>query len=227
MPGSFLHIPALLKPEELRQIDDILAEARFTDGKLTATDAAREVKNNLQVDANEITFNNALQGIIANALGSSPLFQAAVMPKFVYPFLFSKYTAGMFYGWHVDSPVMGNQNGTMRSDIAMTIFLSDPATYTGGELVLQTGGGMVQFKPAKGDAVVYPCQYLHCVNEVKEGERRAAVTWIQSGIRLPEQRQILFNLGQVHQLLLQKDKQSPEAALLLQTHSNLVRMWTE
>jgi PKHD-type hydroxylase len=166
-----------------------------------------------------------MQAIINNALASSPLFNAAVLPKYVYPFLISKYTPGMYYGWHVDSPLMGNP--PVRTDVAMTLFLSDPAAYEGGELVIQAGQHNIPFKPAKGDAIVYPCQYLHCVNEVRSGERRAAVTWIQSAVRAPDQRQILYNLNQVHALLSHKNQHAPETNLLLQTHSNLLRMWTE
>lgn len=81
----------------------------------------------------------------------------------------------------------------IRTDLAMTIFLSDPTAYEGGELVIQTSFGPVPLKPAKGDAILYPCQFLHCVNEVKKGERLAAVTWVQSNIQLTEQRQILLN----------------------------------
>lgn len=225
MPESFLHIPGLLKKEELEQIDQISANARFTDGRSTASMAAKEVKNNMQMDASDQEHIGPIHQIIGNALMSSPLFQAAVMPKYVYPFIISQYGQGMFYGWHVDSPIMGNP--PLRTDVAMTIFLSDPETYTGGELVLQAGGQIVSFKPAKGDAVVYPCQYLHCVNEVKEGTRKAAVTWIQCGVREPAQRKILFDLNQAHQLLLQKNMHAPENNLLLQCYSNLVRMWAE
>jgi PKHD-type hydroxylase len=115
----------------------------------------------------------------------------------------------------------------IRTDLAMKIFLSDPATYDGGELMIQTAGGAVAVKRAKGDAILYPCQFLHCVNEIKSGERMAAVTSIQSNIQSPEQRQLLFELNQVHALLQQKDKHSPEANQLLQTCSNLFRMWAD
>jgi PKHD-type hydroxylase len=225
MPDSFLHIPGLLKKEELQQIETLMGDARFIDGRATAGMAAKEVKNNLQLDATDTKHIEPIQQIIGNALMTSPLFQAAVMPKYIYPFLVSRYGPGMFYGWHVDSPVMGNP--PIRTDVAMTVFLSEPDEYTGGELVIQTGGQMASFKPAKGDAVVYPCQFLHCVNEVTAGERKAAVTWVQCGVREPAQRKILFDLHQVHQLLSQKNMHTPENNLLLQSYSNLVRMWAE
>lgn len=224
MSQKLFHIPALLTAEELITIDALIAASRFVDGKLTASMAAKEVKNNLQLEAGNEKLA-AIQNIISNALQQSPLFNIAALPGKVYPFLISKYTPGKYYGWHVDSPVMGTP--PIRTDLAMTIFLSDPATYEGGELSIQSDTGLANFKPAKGDAVLYPCQYLHCVNEIKSGERVAAVTWIQSNVKDASQRQILFQLNQVHSALYQQAPNAPATNLLLQTHSNLFRMWAD
>lgn len=224
MSQHFIHIPGLLKPEEIVSIESLTAKATFVDGKITASMAAREAKNNFQIPAGDELLN-AIHAILNNAVQTSPLFNIAALPKTVYPFLVSKYTAGKYYGWHVDSPVMGNP--PIRTDLAMTIFLSDPSTYEGGELLIQAGTNTTSFKPAKGDAVLYPCQYLHCVNEIKSGERLAAVTWIQSNVKNPEQRQLLFQLNQVHASLYQQAPNAPETNMLLQTHSNLFRMWAE
>lgn len=224
MSQQFQHIPALLKAEEITAIEKLIDEAAFADGKETASMAAKEVKNNLQLDTSSAAYAHVL-AIITNAIHSSPYFQIAAQPKTVHPCIISKYTAGKYYGWHVDSPIMGTP--AIRTDLAMTIFLSDPSTYEGGELVIQTAAGPVAMKPSKGDAVLYPCQFLHCVTEVKSGERLAAVTWIQSNIQSSEQRQLLFELNQVHAILNQKDKHAPETSLLLQVYSNLFRMWAD
>jgi PKHD-type hydroxylase len=224
MSQQLIHIPALLTQEELLTIDTLVAKAQFTDGKLTASLAAREVKQNEQIESGNEQLD-AIQKIISAALKQSPLFNIAALPKTVHPFLVSKYVTGKYYGWHVDSPIMGNP--PLRTDLAMTIFLSDPAAYEGGELVIQSDTGNSAFKPTKGDAVLYPCQYLHCVNEIKSGERIAAVTWVQSNVKNPEQRQILFQLNQVHSALFQQAPNAPATNLLLQTHSNLFRMWAD
>jgi PKHD-type hydroxylase len=215
----------LLKADEVTSISGLVANATFADGKLTASLTAKSVKENLQLDTSQSAIVQRVHEIILSALADSPHFQAAAQPLHIYPPIISKYSPGKYYGWHVDSPLMGNP--VIRTDMAMTIFLSDPTTYEGGELLLQTTAGVVNFKPAKGDAVLYPCQYLHCVNEVKSGERLAAVTWVQSKVKSPEQREILFNLSQVHAVLHQKDMHAPETNLLLQSYSNLVRMWAE
>lgn len=224
MSQQFHHIPSLLKVEEIFSIEKLVAGSSFSNGKETASMAAKEVKNNFQLDTSTAAYEEIL-AIITNAIQTSPYFQVAAQPKTVHPFIISKYTSGNYYGWHVDSPIMGKP--AIRTDLAMTIFLSDPATYEGGELVIQTTAGPVAMKPAKGDAVLYPCQFLHCVNEIKSGERLAAVTWIQSNIQSSEQRQLLFELNQVHAMLNQKDKHAPETNLLLQAYSNLFRMWAD
>lgn len=223
MSQQFHHIPALLTHDELATIEKLISEASFADGKATASMAAKEVKNNLQLENGSNT--DPIQEIISQAIKSSPFFQAAAQPKKVHPFIISKYGPGQYYGWHVDSPMMGDP--ALRTDLAMTIFLSEPTSYQGGELMIQTSAGSMAVKPAKGDAILYPCQFLHCVNEIKEGERVAAITWIQSNIQSAEQRQLLFELNQVHALLQQKSKHAPETNQLLQTYSNLFRMWAD
>jgi PKHD-type hydroxylase len=224
MSSTFLHIPNLINNEELLTIDALIANANFVDGKLTASMAAKEVKSNLQLEAGNDTLKS-VQKILDNALASSPLFNIAALPKQIYPFLLSKYGVGNYYGWHVDSPIMGAP--ALRTDMAMTIFLTDPSTYTGGELLIQQGGNVLNFKPAKGDAILYPCQYLHCVNKIETGERLAAVTWIQSNVKNPEQREMLFQLNQIHGSLNAQAPHAAETNMLLQVHSNLFRMWGE
>ena len=225
MSQQFHHIPAILTVQEITTLEKLIGEANFVDGKATASMAAKDVKNNLQLDGSIPEPMRLIQEILDNALQSSPFFQVVSQPKQIHPFIISKYGPGQFYGWHVDSPIMGKP--AIRTDLAMTIFLSDPSTYVGGELVLLTAGGNVVVKPQKGDAILYPCQFLHCVTEIKAGERLAAVTWIQSNIQSAEQRQLLLELNQVHAVLQQKDQHSPEANQLLQTYSNLFRMWAD
>ncbi len=224
MSQHFLHIPALLEAKEIESILSLSANAEFVDGKMTASMAAKEAKNNLQITATHESLAT-IHDILNHAIQSSPLFNIAALPKTVYPFLISKYGKGHYYGWHVDSPVMGQP--PIRTDLAMTVFLSDPSTYEGGELLIQVGGNTTAFKPAKGDAILYPCQYLHCVNEISAGERLAAVTWVQSHVKDPAQRQLLYQLNQIHASLYQQAPNAAETNLLLQTHSNLFRMWAD
>lgn len=213
----------LLSPEALKQIQMMLDTAPYVDGAATATDAAKAVKRNLQIDINDRTVLPHLQQLVGQALMSEPKFQFTFYALNAYPFLFSKCDTGMGYGKHVDSPFMGNP--PIRTDLAMTVFLDDPSTYDGGELVICNGDDETSFKPAAGEAVVYPCQYLHYVREVSRGTRRACVTWFRCGVRNVEHRQILADLKQMHSEFAAKEPQGAHTQKLLQTWSNLYRMW--
>jgi PKHD-type hydroxylase len=223
--ATYIHVQGLLKPDELAVIDELLAKSVFTDGKLTATGAAQQVKNNLQLPAGSET-TAQLQAIILNAVSQSPLIQVAVMPKFVLPPLFSRYETGMQYGWHVDSPLAG-QGPTIRSDVSMTVFLADPASYEGGELVIQTEAGNMAYKLNKGDAIIYPTTRLHVVNPVLSGIRQVAVTWMQCAVKEATKRELLLQLNTAQQMMYQRNPGAPEYLALQQVYSNLVRMWTD
>ncbi|MGL4597488.1 MAG: Fe2+-dependent dioxygenase [Bacteroidia bacterium] len=221
-----IHHFSLLDQQTLTQINQLLASAPYIDGKSTATDAAKLVKNNLQVDMNDRRVLPQLYQLLGQALASEPKFNTVLYAARVYPFLFSKCESGMGYGWHVDSPLMGG-NPTIRTDLAMTIFLSDPSTYEGGELVIRAEGKELMFKPKAGDVVVYPCQYVHAVNEVRNGVRSVAVSWLQCSVRNAEQRKILADLKSLHENLAAEDPNASRTQQALQTWSNLLRMWAD
>lgn len=222
---TFIHHFPLLKPDALQQVRHLLDRAQFIDGKTTASDAARAVKNNLQIDMSDRTVLPGLQQLIGNAIIQEEKFHNTFYAAKAYPFVFSKCETGMGYGKHVDSPIMGNP--AIRTDLAMTVFLDEPDSYDGGELVICEGTSEMSFKPAAGTAVVYPCQYLHYVREVQRGMRRVCVTWFQSAVRNAEQRQVLADVKAMHKTMAEKDPQGIETQTLLQTWSNLLRMWAE
>ncbi|MEL7001436.1 MAG: Fe2+-dependent dioxygenase [Bacteroidota bacterium] len=219
-----LHIPSLLKPEELNDIRNLITKSEFIDGRSTAGASARSVKNNFQLDGTNKN-TEEIQRTITNAITDSPLIQQAILPAKIRTPLISKYEEGMSYGWHVDSPLMDTEK--VRTDLAMTLFLNDPATYEGGELILNTNSGQIPYKLPAGDAIIYPAIQVHGVAEVRRGERVVAVTWLQSAIRNNDQRELLFNLSQVQAMLNQQDPNAQHATLLMQCYSNLIRMWAE
>jgi PKHD-type hydroxylase len=224
--GTYVTLHQLIPAQTLTVIDELISRSDFVDGKTTASAAAREVKQNTQIDMRNQQTLPFIQQHIIDALNRNPIFQAAIMPRHIYPPMISRYRAGMSYGWHVDSPLIGAYPA-MRADIAMTVFLSDPDTYTGGELCILSPTGEFNYKLAKGDAIVYPCTQVHRVNEVTKGMRQVAVTWIQSHIREAAQRQTLFEIYSIHQAISNNNPASNEANQLLQTYSNLIRMWAD
>ena len=183
----------VLNGKQLGQIRELIAGSGFVDGKLSAGMEARAVKNNEELAADDRTVNS-LNRIVMGSLIRHTTYQAAAFPLRVAAPFYARYTEGMAYGEHVDDPVMGTGD-RYRSDIAITIFLSGPECYEGGELAISTSFGEQTVKLPAGDAILYPASNLHQVKEVTSGERLVAATWVQSMIRDPAKREVLFNLS--------------------------------
>jgi PKHD-type hydroxylase len=226
LPQMMLHVPGLLSPELLQQIDESLQQMQFVDGKATAFGAAKEVKNNMQISKEAHTDHPEVQQLIGRAILSNPLVQRAIMPVKILPPIISKYENGMHYGWHTDSPLMGDEF-TIRVDVSITVFLNAPSAYEGGELVIHAPTGYVRYKLAKGDAIIYPTTRLHGVNSVTSGARIAAVTWMQCAVKNPEQRELLYQLKTATDAIGNSQSGSTEHLMFMQVYSNLVRMWAE
>lgn len=226
LPQMMLHVPGLLTPEMLQQLDVLISQLQFADGKATASGAALQVKNNLQVSKEAHAAHPEAQQLVARAILSNPLIQQAIMPVRILPPIISKYEQGMHYGWHTDSPLMGDEF-TIRVDVSITVFLNAPSQYQGGELVIHTPAGYMQYKLERGDAIIYPTTRLHGVNAVSSGHRLAAVTWMQCAIKNPEQRELLFQLKTASDSIGTAQPNSTEHLMLMQVYSNLVRMWAE
>ncbi len=220
-------IADVLNIDELATVVVQLEQATFVDGKLTAGWHARLVKHNTQVQEDESGILTTLQQSVMRAIDRHPVFHMAVWPKVVRPPLFSRYEPGMSYGTHVDNTIMSCEDRIMRSDISLTLFLSDPDTYTGGELVIESTHGEQVFKLPAGAMIIYPSSTLHRVEPVTKGIRLAAVTWVQSLVRNMEEREILFDLDTTRQSIFKQYGKSPEFDTISKTHANLLRKWVE
>jgi PKHD-type hydroxylase len=215
----------ILPQKGLETINADLDIASFVDGKSTAGWHARLVKNNTQLSPQAPNLEGLRSRVLA-ALNANALFQMAALPKAIAPILFSRYTSGMSYGSHVDNALMGDGN-FMRSDLSLTLFLNEPNNYEGGELIIENTQGEQSFKLAAGSLVLYPSTTLHRVESVTTGMRLVAVTWVQSLVRDPLDREILFDLDTARQSIFAQDGKSKEFDLLSKTYANLLRKWVE
>jgi len=221
-----LTIPGLLDQAQLEKIHQVLAAAPFVDGRLTAGFAAARVKDNLELQADPARIKLLIRILIAS-LGHHETFRFGALPHRVADPIFARYQPGMTYGNHVDDPIMGSTGPRFRSDIAMTIFLNRPETYGGGELAIRTPFGEEQLKLPAGDAVIYPASSLHRVTPVTQGERLVALTWVQSYVRDPAQRELLYELNLVREKRLQEAPEEETTGYLDRCYANLLRMWAE
>ena len=218
-----IELPDVLSPDDLDRVLANVHAAPFIDGRVTAGPTARKVKSNQQADSEDAGVREAA-GLVRSALEASDAFRLFARPVRWGRILFSRYGIGNAYGSHVDDPMMTGEAGQrFRTDLSFTLFLSDPATYEGGELVVETRNGVRQVRLGAGSVVIYPSASLHRVNAVTSGQRLACVGWIQSAIRREDQREILFDLGRIKGAMPEGDARLVYDKAL----SNLIRMWAE
>ena len=218
-------IEQILSPDELTEIEQVLSQAEFVDGKLTAGWHAKLVKNNQQLKAG--TSQQELKTKIRCALNKNALFSTAIRPKSIHSLLFSRYGEGMSYDTHVDNALMTTGSGLCRSDISFTLFLNSPQNYQGGELIIEGIQEEQSYKLEAGSAIVYPSTTLHRVNPVTQGTRIVAVGWVQSVIRDASDREILFDLETARRAIFAKSGKTPEFDLVSKSIANLLRKWAQ
>ena len=218
-------IPNILNASQLAQITASLAKAEFVDGKLTAGWHAKLVKNNQQLKPKSPQIQPLKDQIQAVLMGNG-LFQTALRPKVIHSLLFSRYGVGMSYGRHTDNALMGHP-AQWRSDVSFTLFLNAPSEYEGGELVVEGADQETAYKLAAGSALCYPSTTLHRVNEVTQGTRLVVVGWVQSLVREPGDREILFDLDTARRAIFAKDGKTAEFDLLSKSVANLLRKWAD
>jgi PKHD-type hydroxylase len=220
-----LTIPDVLTKDELAQVRVQLKDVKFDDGKATAGPAVRDVKYNLQSVANDKAMEEPRR-LLGAALLKNELLSQYSLPRRLLPPMFNRYDGGMEYGGHVDNAIMGGGD-PMRADLSITVFLTDPADYDGGELVVNADGAAQAIKLPAGSAIVYPANSIHKVNKVTRGSRLAGVTWVQSFVRDEAQRDMLFELMQLARWSRQIAAGSPEAMKISKIRTNLMRLWAE
>jgi PKHD-type hydroxylase len=222
-----LHVERVLTADQVALRRDRLTAADWVDGRVTAGEQSARAKNNLQVPEDSATARE-LGELILGALGRNPTFVAAALPLRVFPPLFNRYDVGMGFDTHVDNAIRFAGPVRFRTDVSCTLFLSDPADYEGGELIVEDAYGEHAVKLAAGDMIVYPATSLHRVAPITRGSRWAAFFWAQSMVKSDEQRTLLWDLDQAIQKLSAKIGQgNPEVVSLTGAYHNLLRMWAE
>lgn len=222
-------IPKVLTPAQLalfrQQLDD--SNPDWVDGRVTAGEQGRPVKNNRQLAEGSPTAL-ALGDQVLAALERNPLFISAALPNQVYPPMFNRYAAGMYFGDHVDNAVrlLPGTGVKLRTDVSITLFLAEPDEYDGGELVIADRYGAQRVKLAAGDAVVYPSSSVHQVTEVTRGARLACFFWIQSLVADDARRALLFDLDQAQRRLAATGADAEARTQLMNSYHNLLRMWS-
>jgi len=222
-------IPEVLDPAGVARLRAMIDSADWIDGNATSGHQSALAKKNEQLPEESAAARGA-GALVLDALSANPLFVAAALPLKVYPPLFNRYAGGDTFGAHVDSAIRIRRGSDfrVRSDLSATLFLADPGSYEGGELVIEDQFGEQRIKLPAGHMVLYPASSVHRVEPVTRGARVASFFWIQSMIRDDGARRILFELDRAVQDVADRLGQGDETTVRLTgTYHNLLRRWAE
>ena len=224
-----LCIPEVLTKEQVAHCRQTIGKAEWVDGRVTAGAQSASVKNNLQLPEGSPAAIE-LGDMVLAALSRSPLFISAAIPLKIFPPLFNRYGVGQSFGTHVDGAIRAVP-GTpvrIRTDLSVTLFLSEPDEYDGGELVIQDTYGEQRIKFEAGDLVVYPAASLHRVEPITRGSRWASFFWAQSMVRDEGQRRLLYDLDcAIRDVRGALTDEFEPAVKLAGVYHNLLRRWAE
>ena len=224
-------IPDVLSKADVADFRRIMDASDWEDGRSTAGAQSAMVKRNEQLPPDSEVARK-LGNRVLSALTASPRFISAAIPLQIFPPLFNRYVAsgGHHFGLHVDNAVRGDRltGLRIRTDLSVTLFLSEPDEYDGGELVVDDLYGSHEIKLAAGDLVLYPASSLHLVTPVTRGMRVASFFWLQSMVRDAHARSLIFDLDTAIQALVERlGRDDPETVKLTGIYHNLIRYWAE
>jgi PKHD-type hydroxylase len=228
-----LHVPEVLSAEVLTQVRDALhaslSTSEWTQGAASAGQQAKQNKQNRQLTAGTPA-GGRLGGSITAALEHHPLFVSAALPRQVLPPLFNCYDGGGHYGNHVDNAIQrgGDSLTKVRTDVSVTVFVSRPDEYDGGELIVEDTYGEHAVKLPAGDMVLYPSTSLHRVEPISRGSRVASFFWIQSMVRDDGKRSLLLEMdAAIRTLAGSVGDRDASIVSLTGTYHNLLRRWAD
>jgi PKHD-type hydroxylase len=222
-------IPRVLDDDGVARLRAVIDAGEWVDGNVTSGPQAALAKNNEQL-AEHTSAAREGGGLVFDALGRAPLFIAAALPLKIFPPLFNRYAGGQDFAVHVDNAVRIQRGSEfrVRSDLSATLFLADPDSYEGGELLIEGQFGAQAVKLPAGDMVLYPSSSLHKVTPVTAGTRVASFFWIQSMVRDDGARRLLFELDQAVQRLVGQLGQDDRSVVeLTGVYHNLLRRWAD
>jgi PKHD-type hydroxylase len=223
-----LNIPDVLTAEQVAQARQLLDQADWIDGRVTAGHQSARAKDNMQLPEDHPVARQ-IGDVILGALQRNPLFISSALPLRVFPPLFNRYTGGQSFGSHVDNAIR-QVSGTphrIRTDLSATLFFTGPDEYDGGELLVEDTYGVHSVKLSAGSLVLYPSTSLHQVRPVTRGARICSFFWLQSMVRDDGERTLLFDLDTAIQRIAQDVPNHPSAVQLTAVYHNLLRRWAE
>ena len=229
-------LDGLISAESLARIAELMRSAGFVDGHISGGDDTN--KNNLELPPGDSAYLEVLK-LVEGDVRANLAFNFTAFPRYMTRPIFSRYDPGMYYHEHVDFPVMNFLNvqvkpghrgvapvgmGYVRSDLSLTVFLSPPESYDGGQLTFCGTLEKVQAKLNAGSGVLYPTGSEHRVEKVTRGSRVAAIFWIQSMFPVEAHRKAVYDAYTLWDGLKRDGAQMETIRLAEQVFYNSFRM---
>jgi PKHD-type hydroxylase len=210
MKNDYLKIQFLTQEnlKDIRKFLNISNEKDWQSGLNTYT-GDPETKNNKEL-INSFLHEN-ISRLIYSSIDNNKKFNNFCFPKKIDSVLVTRTTEEGYYNTHVDIGFNGHYS--------VTIFLSDPSTYEGGELCFFMNNEEFKIKLDAGYGVVYPTGIPHRVNKVTSGTRDVCVFWVKSLIKDPFIREICYELNE-----LDLDQESSN---LVKTHEDFGKVMNQ
>lgn len=149
-----------------------------------------------------------------------------IMPKKMAHTRFTLFKDDGEHKKHFVPAFYGDDSDNIRTDLAICVFLSDPDTYEGGELILDfPSGAMMSLKEPQGTMVYYPAGIMHSIKPVTSGERCTFDAFIESHIQDPQRRDILAEMESACAEMESIDPFSDLSLRMANIKHNLYRQW--
>lgn len=212
----------LLSEIQLRSlVTELMMCSDWHDGAVTAKGGAKAIKRNLQLSSQSNAYEELSTYISDLLMKEVTVMQHQIFPKKVINILFSRSSAGMYYGSHVD----GSHTPQGRRDYSFTLFLNNPKDYDGGELILNIPPEKKSIKLDAGAIIIYPTKYVHEVREVTRGERIVCVGWIESYLKKDNERELLGYVSQAKILASEAEHVDTRLILILNLLLNSLKKY--
>jgi PKHD-type hydroxylase len=204
------------------------------DDVLTATEASDlrdslhgyEYAEDLADPQDSGAFGEAEGAALMQALQRHPLFVLAIQPSWLSAVRFSCQKHDLGEQSEVRVPSLPAE--PIWTDVAVTVFLSNPRSYEGGELIIDTGYGDQAYKVGAGSCVAFPISSRSYTAAVTRGERWVGELSVRSLIRDEREREILYDVSSAERFLeIFQRGSSQELERLRRCREELLRMWAE
>jgi len=177
-PTQYYTFQEAFSPEEVELILNLIQDIPFIEGQTKGIDKDGYRKSSIKWIPQKEEFNWIYDRIADMAIEANNEcweFDLYSMPELIQ--YTEYYENGGQYNWHLDI----GPNELSQRKISVTIQLSDPSEYEGGNLELLKGATPIQCAKGMGAAVLFPSYILHRISPITKGTRRSLVLWLGGG----------------------------------------------